>query len=109
MTSRRTTMDSDAVEVIHQARLAREARDVLLGTITVGPGLDEVVNVAKVEVTYGHGDTWTGDYDEHSGYFIVRMTGELDPWVTAHDVVHKALADRYPDATYTSVDDISAI
>jgi hypothetical protein len=93
-------------EATHQRRLELEARDVLLGTITVG---NEIVNVAKVEVTYGHGDSWNRTYEEHSGHFIVRMPGELDPWVTARDVVHKALADRYPDATYTSVDDINAV
>jgi hypothetical protein len=89
----------------HQTRLEREARTVLLGTITVG---DEVVNVAKVEVTIGHGDSWEGVYEERSGFFIVRMPGDRDPWETAHEAVHEKLAELYPDAVYLGIDDISA-
>jgi hypothetical protein len=93
-------------ETEHQRRLEREARDECYGTVTTGTPW---INVAKVEFTIGHGDTWTRDYEEFSGHLIVRMPGDTDPWVCAGDTCHAELEKRWPDATYRSVDDIAAV
>jgi hypothetical protein len=87
-------------------RLERQARDDCYGTITTGTPW---INVAKVEFTIGHGDTWDRTYEEFSGHFIVRMPGDVDPWITASETIEAKLEERWPDATYRGVDDISAV
>lgn len=93
---------------LKEHRLEIEAR-TLLGVLTLCDE-EDVINVAKVYVTYafdGEPDWWK--YDEHCGNFIVRMPADVDPWIASNEAAEAELQRRYPEASYTNIDDILAV
>lgn len=93
-------MRQQTPEEITERRLEIEAR-TLVKTITTHPD-KEVVNVAKVEVTW----QYAGD-KEHSGHLIVRMPEDVDPWIVAGEAGQEWL-DSLGELDYSSIDDIYA-
>ena len=89
----------------HQRRLEKEAREDSYGVLRDGL---EPINCAEVQFTIGHGDTWDDSYEEFSGHFRVLM-GDVDPWLTASEMAEAEIERKWPDATYTSIDDILAV
>lgn len=87
--------DDAAVE----RRLEYEAR-TLVKVIKTG---EPVVNVAKVEITWQYPDDL-----EHSGHLIVRMPGDVDPWITAEEAAWSYL-ESLGELDYSSIDDIYAV
>ena len=85
-----------------ERRLSRQANEVCLGVIQHPEIPAKTGQFARVEVTYQRDE----ESREEAGFFRVYFPVECDPYETAYELVEAELQKRYPDAAYTSVDDI---
>ena len=86
-----------------ERRLAREVRE-RIGSLNHPDIPAKTGYSVKVEVTYQQDER----APERAGHFAVMLPIDVDPWDGAHDLVIEELQRRYPEAAYTSVDDITS-
>jgi hypothetical protein len=91
-----------------ERRLVHDAAHVCIGRL-VHPDIPAKTGyTVKVEVTYQQDE----ESAEQAGYFTVMLPVDVGPWeddpdvLDAHDIATAELERRYPEAAYTSVDDI---